>query len=138
MTPSGGYQGVTSFGQDGLGGLYILDYVAGSIYRVVSASSDAPEVPGRRDLAQNFPNPFNPRTEIAFTVDTSATPTTLRIYDAAGRRVRTLVSRVLEAGDHVVSWNGTDDHGGRLPSGMYIYRMESGGTQLSRKMVMLE
>lgn len=138
MTPDGGYGAIASFGQDGLGELYVLDHEAGTAYRIVGAASAVPDVAVAPLLAQNQPNPFNPVTEIAFTVGASPGPTTLEIYDAAGRRVRGLVSAVLPAGDHTAVWDGTDDSHRRVPSGVYLYRLESGGALVSRKMPLLE
>lgn len=138
MTPSGGYLAISSFGQDGLGELYILDHVAGKAFRIVNAASSVPGAAAPPRLAQNQPNPFNPATEIAFTVGAGDGVTTLEVFDAAGRRVRGLVSGVLDAGAHAVAWDGTDDGGRRVPSGLYLYRLESDGVVVSRKMLLLE
>lgn len=73
------------------------------------------------------PNPFNPRTEIAFELPASAR-VSLSVYDAAGRRVRTLMAGVeLGAGRHAVDWDGCSDGGRRLPSGSYLCRLEAAG-----------
>ncbi|MCK4408946.1 MAG: T9SS type A sorting domain-containing protein, partial [Candidatus Eisenbacteria sp.] len=70
------------------------------------------------------PNPFNPRTTVEYTV---ATPghVTLRVYDLAGRAVRTLVDGDVEVGEHRVVWDGTTDAGQRAASGVYFVRLES-------------
>lgn len=138
MTPSGGYIAISSFGQDGLGELYVLDHVAGEAFRIVNAASPVPGPAMATRLAQNQPNPFNPATAIAFTVGADVGVTTLEVFDAAGRRVRSLVSAVLDAGDHTVAWDGTDDGGRRVPSGVYLYRLESGGIVTGRKMLLVE
>lgn len=138
MRPSGGYIAISSFGQDGLGELYVLDHVAGKAFRIVNAASAVPGVTAAPRLAQNQPNPFNPATEIAFSVGVGDGATTLEVFDAAGRRVRGLVSGVLAAGDHTVAWDGTDDGGRRVPSGLYLYRLESDGVVVSRKMLLVE
>jgi len=138
MTPSGGYIAISSFGQDGLGELYVLDHVAGKAFRIVNAASPVPGLMSAPRLAQNQPNPFNPATEISFTVGAGDDATTLEVFDAAGRRVRSLVSAVLDAGDHTVAWDGTDDRGQRVPSGVYLYRLQSGGTVTGRKMLLVE
>jgi hypothetical protein len=72
------------------------------------------------------PNPFNPRTEIAFELSVGAR-VALSVYDAAGRRVRTLVAgEDMGAGRHAVGWDGSGDGERRLPSGSYLSRLEAG------------
>ena len=97
------------------------------------ASTTAP----RFDLGRNSPNPFNPSTSIAFAV---AHPgkVTLRIYDARGSLVKTLVNERLEAGAYRSRWDGRSDHGSRLASGVYLYRLQQDGQVLSRKMTLLQ
>jgi glucose/arabinose dehydrogenase len=138
MTPPGGYGSVASFGQDGLGELYIMDIDRGRAYRIVSSSSSVPEVQNSLFLAQNTPNPFNPRTQIAFGVNTTGAHVSLVVFDVAGRRVRTLVDEILPPGDHVVTWNGTNESGGKAESGVYLYLLELNGRAVSRKMILLE
>ncbi|MFH1866178.1 MAG: FlgD immunoglobulin-like domain containing protein [Candidatus Eisenbacteria bacterium] len=87
------------------------------------------------------PNPFNPRTTIEYSV---AVPgrMTLRIYDLAGRAVRTLVDRDVEAGAHKIVWDGTTDAGWRAASGVYFLKMEARGPadafRANRKLVLLK
>jgi subtilisin family serine protease len=91
----------------------------------------------RFELGRNSPNPFNPATTIVFAVDREG-PVTLRIYSAHGSVVKTLVNGRLEPGAYRARWDGTGDHGSRLASGVYLYRLESGGKSLSRKMTLLQ
>jgi flagellar hook assembly protein FlgD len=73
-------------------------------------------------LASAYPNPFNPETAISYTVKNSG-PVTLRIYSTDGRLVRTLKqSEATVAGTHEVTWNGTDDHGRHVSSGIYFVK----------------
>ena len=88
-------------------------------------------------LAQNAPNPFNPRTVIRFQIDV-ASSAELAIFDSAGRRVRTLVAEELPAGVHSISWDGTDDSGRVQPSGRYLYRLTSGDHSVTRSMVLVK
>ncbi len=88
-------------------------------------------------LAQNQPNPFNPSTEIRFTVP-AAGQVDLAVYDLTGKRLRTLVAQTLPAGEHAVCWNGEDDGGATLPSGLYVYRVTSSGQTLTRKMMLVK
>jgi subtilisin family serine protease len=91
----------------------------------------------RFELGRNSPNPFNPATTIAFSVDRPAR-VTLRIYSAQGTLVKTLVDAPLRAGAYRSRWDGTSDHGSRLASGVYLYRLESDGRSFSRKMTLLQ
>ncbi|HUF90717.1 MAG TPA: S8 family serine peptidase [Gemmatimonadota bacterium] len=93
-----------------------------------------PEPPEELTLEQNFPNPFRPgqQTTILFGVPEPAASTpsaTLVVYDVLGRRVRTLVDGGVIAGDQAVTWDGTSDAGGSVPSGVYVARLESGGSE---------
>jgi hypothetical protein len=91
---------------------------------------------GTLGLAQNHPNPFNPTTAIDYEVP-RAGHVQLVIYDAAGRAVRTLVDATRSSGPHRVSWDGRDDGGIAVSSGVYFYRLQSTGRVLSRRMVLL-
>ena len=88
-------------------------------------------------LGQNHPNPFNPTTSIRFTVEKEG-PVELGVYDLSGRKIRTLVRDIRGPGDHVVTWDGTDEAGTRVPSGMYFYRLASGGEASTRKMMLVK
>ena len=89
-------------------------------------------------LSQNYPNPFNPTTSIMFTVR-ERTPVTLRIYNAAGQLVRTLVGDTRAPGVvHTVEWNGRNNAGQSVSSGVYFYRLVTKGFTETRKMVLLK
>lgn len=92
----------------------------------------------RLALSQNVPNPFNPATEIAFTVPESAGRVTLSVYNVNGRVVRTLLNRELPAGPSLVVWDGCDDCGRALASGVYFARLAAGGESVFRKMTLLK
>ncbi len=107
-------------------------------FAVGGASAVDGDLPTRAlALAQPTPNPFNPRTKIAFTL---AQPgeATLRVYDVDGRLVRTLVSGWQPAGERTVVWDGLDDRGGRAASGLYFCHLRAGDQQLVRKMTLLK
>ena len=89
-------------------------------------------------LRQNVPNPFNPVTEIAFQVPDGGMNVSLRIYDVSGRLVRTLVDGYEPSGARSVSWDGTNDAGGKVASGMYTYRLTAPSFTESRKMLLLK
>ncbi|MEQ1834303.1 MAG: FlgD immunoglobulin-like domain containing protein, partial [Candidatus Eisenbacteria bacterium] len=89
------------------------------------------------ELGQNTPNPFRPSTTIRFALP-SEREVELRVFDVAGRAVKTLADGPLAAGVHTLQWNGTDDQGARLSSGVYFYRLTAGNDRAQRKMVIVE
>ena len=88
-------------------------------------------------LDQNYPNPFNPGTVVSYQLARDA-PVRLDIYNSVGQRVRTLVDAWKTAGSHATVWDGRDDSGASLASGVYIYRLEAGDFSDSRKMVLID
>jgi plastocyanin len=87
-------------------------------------------------LRQNYPNPFNATTEIGYVLP-QAGSVTLGVYDARGRRVATLENGVRSQGPHRAVWNGRTSDGGRVPTGIYFYRLQSGGFVMTKKLVIL-
>ena len=87
-------------------------------------------------LGPCYPNPFNPRTAISFSLDKTGWAR-LRLYDVAGKLVRTLVDEVREEGEHRLSWDGTDDRGLSAASGGYFLRLESEDGAWVRKLTLL-
>ena len=88
-------------------------------------------------LQGNYPNPFNPETTIAFTLAETEF-VYLDIYNSRGQKVNTLVSQVLDQGQHHISWNGNDIHNRPLSSGIYFYRIKAGDYSESKKMILLK
>jgi len=88
-------------------------------------------------LGQNHPNPFNPTTEIPFSVAKTGR-VSLNVYDAGGRLVRRLVDGVNEPGSHTATWDGRDDLGNAVGSGVYFCRLTAGKAIRVRKMVLLK
>jgi aminopeptidase N len=93
-------------------------------------------LPVRVALAQNYPNPFNPGTSIQFDIPGRAS-VTLEVMDLLGRHVATLAEGTFEPGTHTVRWDGTGSGGHVLASGIYVYRLRTGGTVASRHMLLL-
>jgi hypothetical protein len=93
--------------------------------------------PSRYELYQNYPNPFNPTTVIEYALP-EAGQVKIEIYNLAGQKVRTLVDSYHEAGKYRIHWDGTDDNGARVSSGIYIYRLVSSGNVIARKMILLK
>lgn len=88
---------------------------------------------------RSYPNPMNHNARVEFDLATKG-EVSLEIYDAAGRRVRSLLSReTLGSGPHSLTWDGKDDRGRRLPSGQYMYRLKTaGGKGSSEKVLVLQ
>jgi hypothetical protein len=97
----------------------------------------AEELPTTFMLSQNFPNPFNPTTSIRFSVP-QVSDVRLTIYNMIGQEVRTLFAGQMDRGTKVVSWDGLDNHGRQIASGMYVYRMVAGSFVESHKMMLLK
>jgi photosystem II stability/assembly factor-like uncharacterized protein len=106
-----------------------------SPFGAATAAPGADRLPAVARLAQNRPNPFNPRTSIAFSVPV-ASHARLSIHDLRGRRVRTLLDTEVAAGPHTVTWDGRDDGGRGLPSAVYLCRLETGGRVEAIRMVL--
>jgi len=103
-------------------------------------TSDIASEPASRPvlrLAPNYPNPFNPGTTIGYDLPPPAGRVRLSIYDARGRLVRTLVDRASEPGPHEVCWDGSDDAGRRVSSGVYFCRLTWNGGSETQRMVLL-
>ncbi len=102
----------------------------------IVGAPDAPAIPLRTALSQNRPNPFNPVTRIQFDL-AEAARARITIFDAAGRAVRTLVDANLAPGSYQRIWDGRDDEGRSVGSGVYFYRLEAGAHKESRSMTVL-
>lgn len=111
-----------------------VEFILANLFGEKLAAVDefAGELPEKFELLQNHPNPFNPQTEISFTLPAKS-PVTLGIYDLLGRKVITLVDQELPAGEHRVKWNATN-----FSAGIYFYQLQSGNFIQSRKMILLK
>ena len=99
--------------------------------------TDAPVTPARAFLHANYPNPFNPKTTFSFEL-LYADRVELAVFDAQGKQVRSLIDAVVPAGQTRVEWDGSDDSGQGLPSGIYLYRLRAAGLQYSRPATLLK
>jgi len=103
----------------------------------VGVHSDIVAQPLTYELKQNFPNPFNPETRLYFSIPETQ-KVQLIVYNIVGQKVRTLLDTQYAAGRHVVNWDGLNDAGHRVPSGVYIYRLKAGDFIDFKKMTMLK
>jgi hypothetical protein len=95
------------------------------------------DVPQATNLLGNYPNPFNPSTSIQYALG-EETHVTLRIYNTLGQEVATLVDEVQMAGYKKAIWNGTNDFGASVASGVYIYTLEAGNIVKSERMLFMK
>ena len=118
-------------------GTYLDDIlVSGSPSTGIAFIYEAP-LPKDFSMAQNFPNPFNPETNIEFQLET-ASSIQLGIFDVLGREIARLADGYFEAGSYRTKWNGTDAGGKRVASGIYFYTLKSSNLAITRKMVLLK
>ncbi|MBZ0199313.1 MAG: T9SS type A sorting domain-containing protein [Ignavibacteriaceae bacterium] len=107
------------------------------VYSTGLVSSKDVSSPEKFELKQNFPNPFNPTTEINFSIETNQ-PVTLKIFDIKGELIRTLVNETMSGGSHTITWNGTNDKGIRQATGVYFYELRSEAKFNVKKMLLLK
>jgi hypothetical protein len=89
-------------------------------------------------LSQNYPNPFNPTTNIDFKLPVNK-KIQLKIYNTLGQEVRTLINnQEYSAGTHTIQWDGTDNFGRKVASGVYIYQLKFGGFSISKRMTLTQ
>jgi hypothetical protein len=103
---------------------------------VTDAGDTGDAIPTVTALRSIYPNPFNPTARVAFDIGTRVR-VTIVIYDVNGRRVRTLVNRIMDAGRHRVVWRGVTDTGAAAASGVYFCRFSAGDFVQTKKMVLL-
>jgi hypothetical protein len=124
------------------GKIYVTPPVSGDVTMPVAALNgeesalDRGDTPRPQLSMQISPNPFNPLTSIRFSLPAEG-PVELRVFDARGQLMTTLLSEVLGAGQHVVVWNGTDGDGRAVASGVYFSRLVTREGDLLEKMMLV-
>ncbi|KAA3611041.1 MAG: T9SS C-terminal target domain-containing protein [Calditrichaeota bacterium] len=99
--------------------------------------SDRIPIPKQFRLYQNFPNPFNPVTTIRFDLPKEQN-VSLNIYNVLGQKVKQLLNQKLDAGYHKTEWNGLNEHGVKVASGIYIYQIKAGKKLINKKMILIK
>ncbi|MGE5401604.1 MAG: T9SS type A sorting domain-containing protein [Ignavibacteriales bacterium] len=102
-------------------------------YKYYDEISVTVDLPKEFKLMQNRPNPFNPETAIKFQIPVKSF-VSIRIYDLLGKEVMTLLNEEKPSGSHIVYWNGKNNNGVTVPSGMYLYRLSAGNFVETKKM----
>ncbi|MEW6412731.1 MAG: M28 family peptidase [Candidatus Zixiibacteriota bacterium] len=113
----------------------IADVTGGSTS--VEDFTDLNVIPSSYALSQNYPNPFNPTTRISYSVPRRA-HVTLEVYNILGQKVTTLVDESKAAGNYTISWDGSDERGGKVATGIYFYKLQAGDFIDSKKMLLLK
>ncbi|MFQ5600979.1 MAG: FlgD immunoglobulin-like domain containing protein, partial [Candidatus Krumholzibacteriia bacterium] len=133
---SEGFQVLAWFGFQPDGGFWGFDYPFEPT--TVAPDGTTSPLPESFLLSQNHPNPFNPSTTIEYTIpEGDAVTVHLNIFDLRGRLIRTFIDEDKEPGRHVVHWDGRDNRGVKVGSGMYLYRIVGAGFTSVRKMTIL-
>lgn len=109
--------------------------IAGSA--TTAESKPAAGAPKAFELSQNYPNPFNPVTSIRFIVGSGPTHTTLKIYNLCGQLVRTLVNEEKAPGTYSVTWDGKNNSGKHVASGIYLYQLKSNNFEDTKQMALI-
>jgi len=104
---------------------------------VVSVESSDAGLPRKFALYENYPNPFNPSTTIKYDL-AKAAKVTLKVYNMLGQEIATLVNGSQEAGRYDVNWNGKNNLGESVGSGVYVFRIEAGDRVVSKKMLLIK
>jgi flagellar hook assembly protein FlgD len=104
----------------------------------VGTAVETPQTPARFALHQNVPNPFNPTTTITYDVPANGGQITIKVYDVSGRLIRALIDGMQTAGAKSVQWNGRNENGTSVATGVYFYKMTAPGYVKTRKMVLLQ
>jgi hypothetical protein len=94
-------------------------------------------LPNSITLSQNYPNPFNPTTTIAYALPENSR-VLIQIFNVLGQSVRTLVNEEKSAGRYAAVWDGKDNDGRTIGSGIYLYRITAGSSSQTRKMLLLK
>ncbi len=117
--------------------LEISDTIIVKVNPRVGISNEQQNIPGVFALHQNFPNPFNPTTTIAYETP-EQTDIEIVLFDLKGHKVKTLIKSIQPAGHYTVFWNGRSDKGLEMPSGVYIYSMRAGNFHTVKKMLLVK
>ena len=108
-----------------------------SVMLTVMDIASANNIPDSYRLHQNFPNPFNPTTQIRYELKESVS-VSIDIYNVMGKHIKSLIKTKQDAGYQSIYWNTTDASGQSVPAGMYIYTIQAGEFSDTRKMVLLK
>jgi hypothetical protein len=115
-----------------------IDYIIFPPLNPEVSADNISVIPSITKLHGNYPNPFNPETTISFSVAQASSFVTLDIFNIKGQKVKQLVSNQLSAGEHSVVWNGKDEKGKNVSSGVYFYQLNTGNYEKTKKMILIK
>ena len=135
-------------------GFWYFETITGNVKKIVSIKNkntsqkliidatsldiaDNSAIPTEFKLHENYPNPFNPSTNIKFDIPENGL-VSLIVYDLMGHKVTELVNTNMNSGFHNVSWNGTDNFGNTVSTGVYIYQLKTGNYSNTQKMLFIK
>ncbi len=124
------YQGFAADGE-------VEDHVIPRSMTNVNHQSENKRRPDTYKLLQNYPNPFNPLTQIRYELSRSA-HVKLTLFNITGQQIRVLVNKTMDAGSHIVQWDGLDEQGRHMPTGTYFYHIKTGDFQDTKKLILLK
>jgi hypothetical protein len=133
---------ISSFGIDQFNEFYIVGYAAGKIYRfnrslVTGINNYQNNIPEKFELKQNYPNPFNPSTNLEYSLP-QISRIQIIVSDVLGRRVKTLVNTTQLAGNYKMVWDGRNDFGINVASGIYFYSLLTEKFKLTKRMLLVK
>ncbi|MGB2980097.1 MAG: FlgD immunoglobulin-like domain containing protein [Candidatus Zixiibacteriota bacterium] len=116
----------------------LVDQAAAGLSVVILPKEDGEEATPRDFiLSQNHPNPFNPETEISYSLPEAA-QVKVSVYNMLGQKVKTLLNEYQAAGHKTINWDGTDERGNKAASGIYFYRIKAGEFEDTKKMILMK
>ncbi|MCK9426826.1 MAG: fibronectin type III domain-containing protein [Ignavibacteriaceae bacterium] len=107
------------------------------VVNATTAVEDQTVLPTAFALSQNYPNPFNPTTQISYALPQNSY-VSIKVYDMLGREVKTLLNNEVLAGNHSVTWNGDDNNGMKVVSGVYLYKINAGDFVKTMKLILMK
>ncbi len=128
---------ITGFGYFSFGNAKVIPRDSLDVGPITGIVDNHPLLPDEFVLEQNFPNPFNPSTDIRYSIIKPGQYSVV-IYNLLGQKVRTLVNGHHTVGTHQLRWNGRDDSGNRVSSGIYFYRLSGKNVSITKKMILLK
>lgn len=124
-------------GKDDFNGDISKTYIYSTGVSVTSVSEDKIERPNTFKLSQNFPNPFNPSTTIRYSISTPGN-ISIKVYDLSGQLVKTIDNEHSIPGEYEIIWDGSNNFGERVASGVYFYQLKTGSLLETKKMMLLK
>jgi len=112
-------------------------YMRATVQTTTAIYELSTEVPDKFEVSQNYPNPFNPTTAITYSLPMSEY-VTLKVYDISGRVITELVNNNQNAGSYTVTWNGKNNFGESVSSGIYFYELNAGTFKVQKKMLLVK